>query len=102
MSVVLKSPLYALRRNQVIATIQETFDISSINEEKNLSLITVVGDGMGTAYGTFERVFSSLNGAGIKARMIDQGSDNLNIMLGVRDEDYNTAVKALYTGMIIS
>ena len=102
MSIVLKSPLYALRRNQVLATIQELLGISSITEEKNLSLITVVGTGMGTAQGTFERIFSSLNGAGIKARMIEQGSDNLNIILGVRDEDYNTAVKALYEGMIIS
>lgn len=102
MSVVLKSPLYALRRKEVMAALKEALNISSIDEEKNLSLITVVGDGMGTAYGTFERVFSSLNGAGIKARMIDQGSDNLNIILGVRDEDYNTAIKALYKGMIIS
>ena len=102
MSVVLKSPLYALRRRQVLATIEEQLNISSITEEKNLSLIAVIGRGMGTSAGTFEQVFSSLNGAGIKARMIDQGADNLNIILGVRDEDYNTAVKALYEGMIIS
>ena len=48
----------------------------------------------------FEKVFVTLSRARIKVRMIDQGSDNLNIILGVDDIDYESAIKALYGAMI--
>ena len=56
---------------------------------------------MGTTKGIFEKVFSALADADIKVRMIDQGSDDLNIILGVHDEDYHKAVNALYANMIV-
>lgn len=100
MSIVLKSQMFELRKNDVLSEIKEAFNPDSITLGNGLSLIAVIGEGMGSTHGIFERVFASLSGAGVKVRMTDQGSDDLNIMLGVNDEDYERAVRALYEGMI--
>ena len=101
MSIVVKTPMFDLRRNEILRDIERVIDPDSIMVEKNLSLIAIVGHGMGTLKGMFEKVFAALSNAGVKVRMIDQGSDELNIILGVYDEDYDSAVKALYMEMIL-
>ncbi|MBQ9419665.1 MAG: aspartate kinase [Synergistaceae bacterium] len=100
MSLALKSPLFDLRRKEIFSEINKIIDPDSLSIEKNLSLIAVIGQGMGTTKGIFEKVFAALAKADIKVRMIDQGSDDLNIMIGVRDSDYENAVRALYANMI--
>ena len=64
-----------------------------------MSLIAVIGEGIGAVIGTFSRILSALSEAGINVRMIDQGSDDLNIIIGVADSDYEAAVKALYNAV---
>ena len=66
-----------------------------------MSLISVIGQGMGTVKGVFAKVFNALANADVKVKMIDQGSDNLNIILGVDDEDYERAIQALYNALIL-
>ena len=46
------------------------------------------------------KIFASLASAGINIRMIDQGSDELNIIIGVDDSDYKKAINALYKAII--
>ena len=101
MSVVLKSPVFDLRKSAILGEIKSVLNATSVTAEKNLSLIAIVGNGMGTVHGTFRRAFSALEKVQVKVRMIDQGSDDMNIILGVYDEDYNKAIKALYEGMIL-
>ena len=48
------------------------------------------------AKGTAARVFGSVSDAGVNIKMIDQGSDELNIILGVEEADFEKAVKAIY------
>lgn len=100
MSVVIKSPLFDIRRGEVLDDVRRVIEPDSITVERDLSLIAVIGEGIGTAKGMFEAVFSALSQAGVKVRMIDQGSDSMNIILGVNDRDYARAVKALYYAMI--
>ena len=100
MSVVIKSQLFDIRRAEILDEVRRVTEPDSMTVDGGLSLIAVIGEGIGTVKGTFERVFAALSGAGIKARMIDQGSDDLNIILGVRDEDYAEAVRALHDTMI--
>ena len=52
--------------------------------------------------GVAAKIFSALADAGINIRMIDQGSDELNIIVGVDDADYVNAVNALYNVMILN
>ena len=100
-SIVVKNPLFDLKRAEILAALNEAIKPEKITVEKNLSLITVVGKGMGTTKGIFARIFNSIAEAGIKVRMIEQGSDDLNIIIGVYDEDYEQAVRALYSAMIL-
>ncbi|MCL2062503.1 MAG: aspartate kinase [Firmicutes bacterium] len=64
--------------------------------EQNLSMIAVVGHNMSRKTGTAARLFSALSKASVNIRMIDQGSSELNIIVGVEDNDYETAIRALY------
>ena len=61
-----------------------------------MALIAVVGRGMVKAKGTAARIFTALAGANVNIRMIDQGSSELNIIIGVDANDYITALKAIY------
>ena len=102
MSVVLKSHLFEIRREAIIDEIKRNINPDSITVEKGLSLIAVIGEGMGTVKGIFSKILTALSLAEIKVQMIDQGSDNLNMILGVSDSDYENAVKALYKAVILN
>ena len=101
-SIVVKNPLFDLKRAEIVAAINEAVKPENIIIEKNLSLITVVGKGMRTAKGIFAKMFNAIASADIKVRMIEQGSDDLNIIIGVYDDDYEAAVRALYGAMILN
>ena len=100
-SIVVKNPLFDLKRAEILAAINDAIKPEDIRVEKNLSLITVVGKGMGTVKGIFARMFNAIAEAGIKVRLIEQGSDDLNIIIGVYDDDYEATVRALYGALIL-
>ncbi|MBQ3346504.1 MAG: aspartate kinase [Synergistaceae bacterium] len=100
-SIVVKNPLFDLKRAEIIQALNDAIKPEDIRVEKNLSLITVVGKGMGTVKGIFAKMFNAIAEAGIKVRMIEQGSDDLNIIIGVYDDDYEATVRALYGAMIL-
>lgn len=101
-SIVVKNPLFDLKRAEILAALNDAIKPENIRVEKNLSLITIVGQGMGTVKGIFAKIFDAIAAAGIKVRMIEQGSDDLNIIIGVYDDDYEATVRALYGAMILS
>lgn len=100
-SIVVKNPLFDLKRAEILAALNDAIKPENIRVEKNLSLITVVGKGMGTVKGIFAKMFDAIAEAGIKVRLIEQGSDDLNIIIGVYDEDYEATVRALYGATIL-
>ena len=61
--------------------------------ESDLALIAVVGRGMRATRGTAGRIFSALAHANVNVKMIDQGSSELNIVIGVRNHDFENAIK---------
>ena len=99
-SVIVNGTLFDPKRDVVIREIKNELSPDFIMIEKNLAVIAVVGAGMVSTRGSAAKVFSALADAGVNVRMIDQGSDELNIIIGVDDSDYETAVKALYSAMI--
>ena len=101
MSVILKAPVFDIRRNQIIGEIERELSPESVNVEKGLAVIAVIGEGMGTVKGIFSKIFDALVSASVKAKMIEQGADQQNILIGVSDSDYEAAVKALYNALII-
>ena len=70
--------------------------------ESDLALIAVVGRGMKSQRGTAARVFAALAHAHVNVKMIDQGSSELNIIVGVRHDDFKNAIKALYEIFVLT
>jgi aspartate kinase len=66
----------------------------------NMALIATVGRGMMHTPGMASRLFGALAGQGINIRMIDQGSSELNIIVGVEAEDFEEAVRAIYYAFV--
>ena len=85
----------------VIAGIHRAVQPDSIELESDLALIAVVGRGMKSARGTAGRIFSALAHARVNVKMIDQGSSELNIIIGVRDDDFEKAIRAIYNMFVL-
>ena len=102
MSVILKAPVFDIRRGEILNEIKEVLNPSSVTIEKGLSLIAVIGEGMGTVKGVFSVIFDALALASIKVKMAEQGADSQNIIIGVSDSDYDGAIKALYDALILN
>ena len=90
------------KEQKVIAGIHKAVDPDHIEMESNLALIAVVGRGMRATRGTAGRIFSALAHANINVKMIDQGSSELNIIIGVRHEDFKNAIRALYDIFVVT
>ena len=96
MSVVVSTKELQDKRADVMADICKAVNPENIFVEENLALIAVVGRGMVKAKGTAARIFTSLANAGVNIRMIDQGSCELNIIVGVDSNDFTVALRAIY------
>ena len=99
-SVVVNTELFDQKREIVLREIKSELDPDFITIEKNLAAIAIVGEGMISVKGMAARVFDALAKGGINIRMIDQGSDELNIIVGIDESDYEKAINALYTKII--
>ncbi len=80
----------------VIAGIHRAVEPDLVEMESDMALIAVVGRGMKAARGTAGRLFSALAHAHVNVKMIDQGSSERNIIIGVKDSDFETAIRAIY------
>lgn len=90
------------KEQQVVAGIHRLAKPDSIEIESDLALIAVVGRCMKSMRGTAGRIFSALAHANVNVRMIDQGSSEQNIIIGVADDDFETAIKAIYDIFVIT
>lgn len=100
MSVVVSTKELHNKRADVMSAIVKAVDPDNIFVEENLALIAVVGRGMVKAKGTAARIFNALANAGVNIRMIDQGSCELNIIVGVDSNDYLTALQSIYNEFV--
>ena len=96
MSVVLSTGQLENHRDELINELCREVEPDCIYIEDNLALLAVVGRGMVGERGTAARVFGAIAKAGVNLRMIDQGSSELNIIVGVDEKDLETAMKAIY------
>ncbi len=101
-SILLHQSEFAEKEQAVIAGLHRAVQPSSIDLETDLALIAIVGRGMKAAKGTAGRLFSALAHANINIKMIDQGSSELNIIIGVRNDDFEEAIRAIYACFIDS
>ena len=96
MTVFVHQPEFEGKEQQVLSAIHRLSHPDTIELESDLALIAVVGRGMRQTRGTAGRIFSALAHANVNVKMIDQGSSELNIIIGVSNKDFETAIKAIY------
>ena len=83
-----------------INRINELCQPDHIEISSGLALIATVGQGMVRTRGTAAKLFGALYAAGVNVRMIDQGSSELNIIVGVDGEEFEAAVRAIYEAFV--
>lgn len=96
MTVFVHQSEFQENEQKVLAGLHQAVQPDNIELESDLALIAIVGRGMRSKRGTSGRVFSALAHAHVNVKMIDQGSSELNIVVGVRNHDFENAIKALY------
>ncbi|MDD3242645.1 MAG: aspartate kinase [Eubacteriales bacterium] len=96
LTVVLESAYVQPLRHQLIEDLCAAVNPDSVAIEDGMALIATVGRGMVKNKGTAARIFEALTEAGINIRMIDQGSSEMNIIIGVEESDFENAIAAIY------
>lgn len=81
---------------QLLEEIRDAVHPDYVRVLENIALVATVGHGMASSIGTSARLFKALSDAGINVRMIDQGSSELNIIVGIDNDDYEKCVRAVY------
>ncbi len=102
MTVVVHESEFLEKEQMVVSAIHRLSHPDSVEIETDLALIAVVGRGMKSQRGTAARIFSALAHAHINIRMIDQGSSEKNIIIGVANEDFEKAIKSIYDIFVLT
>ena len=100
MSVVIDNNVLNGKLDEVVDEIKYQLKPDSVDVVEDMALIATVGAGMSARKGTSARLFTSLAEAGVNIRMIDQGSSEMNIIVGVEEKDFETAIKAIYKAFV--
>ena len=101
MTIVVHADEFIHKEQSVVSAIHRLAEPDSVEIESGLALVAVVGRGMKSASGTAGKLFTSLAKKGINIRMIDQGSSELNIIIGVKNSDFETAIESIYETFIV-
>jgi len=100
MTIVVHADEFIHKEQSVVSAIHRLAEPDSVEIESGLALIAVVGRSMKSASGTASKLFTALANKGVNIRMIDQGSSELNIIIGVNNRDFDVAIKAIYDAFI--
>lgn len=100
MSLVIRDEYLNGKMQRILQKIKETVNPDNLEIHSGMSLVAIVGHNMASRLGTASTVFKALADAHINVRMIDQGSSELNIIVGIDTCDYEKAINAIYYAFI--
>ena len=100
MSVVLDNRMINGRIDEIVEEVKHQLKPDTIDVFEDMALIATVGVGMAERKGTSACLFTALADAGVNIKMIDQGSSEMNIIVGVENKDFNKAIKAIYNAFV--
>ena len=95
-SLIVKDEELANHGPAVLRGIERTCQPDRVSLSPGLALIATVGEGMSHRVGVAAKLFTALAESGINLRVIDQGSSEINIIVGVEESDFENAVRAIY------
>lgn len=97
LGIVLANSEIKDKQSQIIDDIYSLCQPDSLEVFTGLALVATVGRGMIRQIGVAARLFSSLAKGGVNIRMIDQGSSEINIIVGVDESDFEKAIRSIYS-----
>ena len=97
LNVMVHQSEFVDKEQNILSGINKAVSPDNVDIQSDLALIAVVGRCMKSQRGTVGRIFAALAHANVNVRMIDQGSSEQNVIIGVANEDFETAIKAIYT-----
>ncbi|MCI7147998.1 MAG: aspartate kinase [Firmicutes bacterium] len=95
-SVVMSKKALGDRLDEVLEAFRQRLQPDSIDVFENIALIATVGHRMTYRPGVSAKLFNALGEAKVNIRMIDQGSSEMNIIVGVENKDFEKAIRAIY------
>lgn len=102
LSIIADADALKGREEQLLAELRKAVNPDTVEIEPDIALLAVVGRGMRKTRGTAARIFASLAHARINVKMIDQGSSELNVIVGVNEHDLHQAIRCIYDAFISS
>ena len=96
LNVMVHQSEFVDKEQNILSGITKAVNPDHIDIQSDLALIAVVGRCMKSQRGTVGRIFAALAHANVNVRMIDQGSSEQNVIIGVSNEDFETAIRAIY------
>ena len=99
-SLVVPSATLAPHLYTVLGEIQQEVEPDKLEVLENIAIVAAVGHRMAFRPGVSGQIFAALGEAGINIRMINQGPDELNIIFGVDNKDFEEAIKVLYNSFV--
>ncbi len=100
MTIILKTEYLEGLREQIINDIKRAVKPDKLYIADGIALIAVVGRAMVKTKGTAAKLFSAIAKADINVKMIDQGSDEVNIIIGIEESDFEKAMSAIYSEFV--
>ena len=95
-SVIVSNDAIDGRIDELVEEFENQLKPDTLEVFEDVALLAIVGEGMSFRPGTSARIFNALAEAGVNIRMIDQGSTEMNIIIGVQNKDFETATRAIY------
>ncbi len=102
LSIIADADAIEGKEEQLLSELRKAVEPDSVEIEPDIALLAVVGRGMRKTRGTAARIFASLAHARINVKMIDQGSSELNVIVGVNEHDLHQAIRCIYDAFISS
>lgn len=97
LSIILRKELFTPDKEKIITDrLIHELGIESVSVSRNLAIVMIVGEAMARTVGVTARAATALSKAGVNLEIINQGSSEISVMFGVREEYCNYAVKELY------
>ena len=100
LSVVINTKAAEGKIDDIVAEIKRKLEPDTVDVFHDIALIATVGCGMSQRPGVSAKLFTALADSGVNIRMIDQGSSEMNIIVGVSNRDFEKAIRAIYQAFI--
>ena len=101
LSVVLSKKKINGKLEDILEEMKRRLVPDNLEVYDDVALIATVGKGMNRRLGVSATLFGALYKAGVNIRMIDQGASEMNIIVGVKNTDFEIAIRAIYDAFIL-